>query len=121
VALVKSGTATLEAMLCECPLVVAYHMSWLSFSVLRMLVRTKHIALPNILARTELAPEFVQARAHPQLMAQAVLRWLAEPERAVRYREQSRGLHLELRRGAAGRAAQALLRIAHGRSDDRWR
>jgi lipid-A-disaccharide synthase len=119
VALVKSGTATLEAMLCGCPLVVAYHMSWLSFVVLRMLVETKYIALPNILAGTEIAPEFVQAGARPERMAEACLRWLTEPDLAARYHECGGRLHERLRRGAARRAAETLIRLANGRSSGR--
>lgn len=106
-ALCKSGTTTLEAALALTPQVVAYRLNALSYRLARRLVKVPWIGLVNLVAGRQIAPEFVQADARPDRLAQAVLPLLdpASPER----RSQLEGL-AEVRRrlggpGAAGRAA----------------
>ena len=62
VALVASGTASLEALLCACPMVVAYRLSPVTAFMLRALrmVRLPYFSLPNLLAGEPLVPEFLQ-------------------------------------------------------------
>jgi lipid-A-disaccharide synthase len=59
-AVVASGTATLEIALLETPMVVVYRASWISYALGRLLVRVKHIALVNILAGERIVPELLQ-------------------------------------------------------------
>jgi lipid-A-disaccharide synthase len=106
-ALCKSGTTTLEAALAGTPQVVAYRLNALSYRLARRLVRVPWIGLVNLVAGRQIAPEFVQEDARPDVLAEAVLPLLdpASPER----RAQLEGL-AEVRRrlggpGAAGRAA----------------
>ncbi len=61
VALIASGSATLEAAILGTPSVVIYKVSPLSYYIARMLVRVKYISLPNIIAEKEIFPEFVQS------------------------------------------------------------
>ena len=79
VALLASGTVALEAALHRTPMVVAYKMHWLSFRILRALVRVDYAALPNLLAQRELAPEFFQEECCSARLGPAVLRWLDNP------------------------------------------
>jgi lipid-A-disaccharide synthase len=72
-ALVKSGTATLEAAIEGTPTVVAYRTSALTWAVARLLVRTEHIALPNLVAGEGIVPELLQGAATPQALAQALI------------------------------------------------
>lgn len=58
--LIASGTATLEAMLYKKPMVVAYKVSWVTYLVLRAMVKIPYAALPNILAKKKLVPEYLQ-------------------------------------------------------------
>lgn len=116
--LIASGTATLEAMLFKRPMVVAYRMASLTFKVLKRLVKVGHVALPNLLAGREVAPEFLQDDATPEAMGQALLARLgATPER-----EQTEAvfmeLHQMLRRDADRSAAAAVLELlqSKGRS-----
>src|SRR5918911_2438522 len=60
VAIVASGTATLEAALAAVPTVVVYRLSWLSWIVGRLLVRVPFISLVNLLARRRVVPELLQ-------------------------------------------------------------
>jgi len=112
VALVTSGTTTLEALLAKCPSVVAYRLSWPSYLLLRPLVRTPFMAMANIIAGRELFPEFAQYAMRPQAMAAAVMAWLDDPERVRALRATGTALHAEMRRGAADRAADAVLALA---------
>ena len=77
-ALIKSGTSTLEAMLLGRPMVVSYKLGTLSYAIASRLVSTPYIALPNILAGTELVPELIQDAATPEALAQALLSQLDE-------------------------------------------
>jgi lipid-A-disaccharide synthase len=54
-ALVTSGTATLELMLHKKPMVVAYKSHWLTYKIIKALVKVKYAALPNLLANQEIA------------------------------------------------------------------
>jgi lipid-A-disaccharide synthase len=84
-ALVKSGTTTLEAGIAGTPIVVAYRMNGLSYTIARRLVKVPHIALANLIADARVAPEFVQHEATPEALAAALLPLLdpGSPERAA--------------------------------------
>jgi len=114
VALVASGTATLEAMMLKCPMVVAYRVAPLTHFILRRLglLRIRRYALPNILAGRPLVPELMQGEATAESLAAAALAWLEEPERASAYRAECRRLHRQMRRDANARAAEAVLSMA---------
>lgn len=58
---VTSGTATLEAALLGCPMVIAYRMSTLSWALMKYLIRTPYAGLPNILAGQAVVPELIQS------------------------------------------------------------
>jgi lipid-A-disaccharide synthase len=68
-ALVKSGTATLEAALAATPMTVAYRTSPLTWAVARRLVRVPHVALPNRVADERIVPERIQSDATPERLA----------------------------------------------------
>jgi len=55
-----SGTVTAELALLGVPMVVCYHLPWLSRVLARALVRIPHFALPNVLSRTRLVPEMLE-------------------------------------------------------------
>lgn len=106
--LIASGTATLEAMLFKRPMVVAYRMAELTFKILKRLVKVGHVALPNLLARREVVPEFLQDDATPAAMGQALLDRLAPtPEREAAQAE-FLALHQLLKRDADRAAAEAV-------------
>ena len=83
-ALCKSGTTTLEAAICGCPLVVAYRTGTISYLLARQFVKISHIALVNVVAGREVAKEFVQDDLDPVKVAAALvpLLDLNSPERA---------------------------------------
>jgi lipid-A-disaccharide synthase len=71
-ALVASGTATVEASLMLCPMIIAYRMAPLSYVLGKLLVRLDNIGMVNILAGRNVCPEFIQNRATPQNLANAI-------------------------------------------------
>lgn len=111
VALAASGTVTLEAFLLECPLVVFYRLAPATYHLARSLhlVRSRHVALPNILTRRDLVPELLQQAATPDSLTREALAWLADDERTAAYRAQARHWRERLARGAGTRAAETIL------------
>ncbi len=108
--LVASGTASLESLLCGCPMVVAYRLGALTAFVLRRLrlVKLAHFSLPNLLAGEALVPEFFQEAATPAALAAAVEAQLAPGPARERQLERFRAIHASLRQGGAARAADAI-------------
>src|SRR3954471_23308700 len=71
--IVASGTATLEAAFFRLPFVLVYRVAWLTYLAAKLLVKVKHLGMPNVLAGREIIPEFIQHRADPRRIADAVL------------------------------------------------
>jgi lipid-A-disaccharide synthase len=113
VALLASGTITLEAMLFKRPMVVAYRVNWLTFSILRALVHVKFVALPNLLAGEALVPECIQADCTPERLAAGLQHWLDDAAGVARLQVRFAEMHRQLRRGAAARAAEAVKELLH--------
>jgi len=95
-AMVASGTATLEAALFKCPMVIAYHMPWLSWQIMRNKRLQPWVGLPNILCQSFVVPELLQDQASPTALAQAVATWLEQPQRAAEMKLRFTELHQEL-------------------------
>ena len=115
VTLIASGTATLEAALFKRPMVIGYHMSWLSWMLMRGKRLQPWVGLPNILCADFVVPELLQDQATPQALAAATLDWLqactADPGRIAALRTKFDALHLELQRDTATIAADAIQKI----------
>lgn len=117
VALVASGTATLQSLLHGTPMVVAYRLAPLTAFIARDLglVRVRHFSLPNLLAGEALVPEFFQEQVQPVALATALQAMLSDDERRLALRRRFRDIHRSLRQGGAGRAAQVLAELLDAR------
>ena len=78
IALVASGTATMEAMLLGCPHVITYRVPWLTYQIMKRQAYLPYVGMPNILAGRLIVPELLQAQARPDALAQALLGLLAD-------------------------------------------
>ncbi len=115
--LVASGTATLEAACVGTPMVVVYRTSRLSYALGRLVVRVPHIALANLVAGARVVPELVQGEATPEAIAREMTSILRDPGRAATMREAFAAIRARLGEpGAAGRAAEIVLRLARRRA-----
>lgn len=109
VALVASGTATLEAALVGRPLVIAYKVSPWSWRIMRRMGYQPWIGLPNILAGRFVTPEFLQDDVTPENLAQAVGNLLADTSMREAMTRVFASLHRQLHQNAAQQAAAAVL------------
>jgi lipid-A-disaccharide synthase len=107
--LTASGTATMEALLMKRPMVVAYRTSPLTYRLGKLLIKIPYVAMSNLLAGEELAPELIQQECTPQALADALTAFLDAPERMREIRERYCGIHEQLRAGSVVPAAQAVL------------
>jgi lipid-A-disaccharide synthase len=106
--LIASGTATLEALLYKRPMVVAYRLAPLTYWILKRMVKSPYVSLPNLLAQRLLVPELLQDAATADALADTVLPLL---DNGV---EQTAGfdeIHRTLRRDASNQAAEAVLSL----------
>jgi lipid-A-disaccharide synthase len=109
VALVASGTATLEAALARKPMVITYKMAGLTYRIMSRMGHLPWIGLPNIIAGEFLVPEILQHDATPENLAQATLNSLNDPAVGRRLPERLDQIRRLLRRDTAARATEAVL------------
>ena len=115
-AIVASGTATLEAALMETPMVIIYRVSRLSYLLGRMFIRVKNIGLVNIIAGQTIVPELIQREANPGRIAEVATMILGDPEQRARMKSALSGIRTLLGSpGAAERAARLLDGALSGR------
>jgi lipid-A-disaccharide synthase len=116
-AVVKSGTATLEAALMGVPLVVAYRTSLLTYALASRLTNVRDVGLVNIVAGKRLVPELVQDDFTAANLADALQEILTDPDRARELREELIGLRKSLGEpGCFERAARAARDVLRARS-----
>jgi lipid-A-disaccharide synthase len=106
--LIASGTATLEALLYKRPMVVAYRLAPLTYWILKRMVKSPYVSLPNLLAQRLLVPELLQDAATADALADTVLPLLDNgAEQTAGFDE----IHRTLRRDASNQAAEAVLSL----------
>jgi lipid-A-disaccharide synthase len=113
VVLTASGTATLETALCKRPMVVIYRAGALTAWIVRHtnLIKAKFFSQPNLLADRRLVGEYFQDDIVPESIGAELLMWLDNAERRSALEECFGQIHLQLRRNAGGRAAQAIMTL----------
>lgn len=108
-AIVTSGTATLETMLCKTPMVIAYRMGSLTYRLAQCLVKTPFIGLPNLLANKMLVPELIQDAVNPESIARHLLDYVDHPEKVKQTQAAFHDLHSTLRMDSSRCIAEAVL------------
>lgn len=107
--LLASGTAALECMLLQRPMVVAYRINPLSYVFVKRMLRVPYVSLPNNLLGRMQVPEYLQDAATPEKLAAALLRLLQDPGSAARQVEPFAKLGESLRQGSAAKVADIVL------------
>jgi lipid-A-disaccharide synthase len=110
--LIASGTATLEALLYKRPMVVAYKVAPMTYRILKRLVKSPYISLPNLLASRLLVPELIQDAATPEALATTLLPLLDDGSVQT---ESFDAIHRALRQDASAQAAEAVLVLVEKR------
>lgn len=104
---IASGTATLEAMLAKCAMVVAYRINWLTYQIARHLVKLKYFSLPNLLADKALVTELLQDQVTVDHLVTAMRPLLEQQDTELLQTYQN--LHRQLKQHASQQAATAIL------------
>jgi lipid-A-disaccharide synthase len=109
-ALVASGTATLETALMGRPMVIVYKVSPLTYLVGRLMIRVNWIGLANIVAGKSVVPELIQHEATPDRIAEEACAILADPQRMAAMREGLSGIREALGQpGCSQRVAELII------------
>jgi len=112
-ALVASGTITVQAALHECPMVVVYRLSPITYRIGRPFVRVDTFAMANLVAGRRVVPELIQGDFTPDAVAREALALLTDRDASARMRADLRAVRAKLGPpGASRRAAEAVLQAA---------
>jgi lipid-A-disaccharide synthase len=112
-AILSSGTATLETALLGVPMIAAYKVSAITYTVARRLVKVPFIAMPNILTRELIVPELIQQEVTAENIASTAIEILKDGKRSDEMREKLSGIrHLLGPEGALTQLARRVLEEA---------
>jgi lipid-A-disaccharide synthase len=114
-ALVASGTASLEAALYKTPMVITYRQSPITWALMRSLLYLPYVGLPNILAGERLVPELLQDQATPAALSAALVDLWRDTAAKKRQVERFEEFHHLLRQNTAVKAADAVLGVLEGK------
>ena len=112
VTLLASGTASLECMLAKCPMVVGYRMKPMTYWLVKRLVKTPFISLPNLLAGEELVKEFIQQDCQPEQLVESLKSLLIDEHKVKHLTQTFLQLHKSIRCNADQQAAEAVLELS---------
>ncbi|MEX1667469.1 lipid-A-disaccharide synthase [Zhongshania guokunii] len=112
VVLMASGTTSLEALLLQRPMVVAYRFGKWSYKLLSRLVKTPFFSLPNLLAQRGLVPEVLQDEVCAEVMGPLLLEQLNNANHRETLINEFQNIHRQLAQGASERAADVVLACA---------
>ena len=104
-ALIASGTATLEAAIMETPMVIAYKVSPLSYILGRFLIKVSNIGLANLVAGKAIVPELIQGKATAPLLAEEGLAILKNDRLKKDMKKGLKLVHEQLGQGGASKKA----------------
>ncbi|MDD2884277.1 MAG: lipid-A-disaccharide synthase [Dechloromonas sp.] len=109
VALVKSGTSTLEAALIKRPMVITYKIAKFSYWLMKRMAYLPYVGLPNVLCGRFVVPEILQDDATPEKLAEALVELYQNQDKLAEIESAFTALHHLLRQNTADKAANAVL------------
>ena len=105
-AIITSGTATLEALLMQTPCVTVYKTGWLSFKIIKPLLNIKYFSLPNLLANKQLLPELLQDEVTPENIHTTFMSLFGQDK--DKYLQEFKKIHISLMAGGSDLAAKQI-------------
>jgi lipid-A-disaccharide synthase len=117
--IIASGSATLEAALLGCPMVIVYKLNWITYWLARALVKIKLYGLVNIVAGEKVVTELIQGKATVKNITKEVVLILNDSEG----RENLRSRLLQVRKslgdpGVLDRVAERMIEFLRERRQD---
>lgn len=110
IAIVASGTATLETAIIGTPIIIVYRANPLTYALYKLVNRAKFLGIVNIIAGREIVPELLQYEMTPENISTATIRILSDPAKAQAMRAELAKVKASLGApGASMRAARAIL------------
>jgi lipid-A-disaccharide synthase len=109
IALIASGTATLEAALLRRPMVITYRVPKMTAYLMRKQAYLPWVGLPNILANREIVPELVQENATAPQLADALMALLEDKTRRAEIETEFTRQYVSLKQNTAEKMAVAIL------------
>ena len=113
-ALAKSGTNTLEFSMHHIPMIVAYKINWLSYLLIRMMIKIRFANLLNLIANREIIPEMIQNNSQGEKIFQKMLQLIEDKEAAANQIKNSlialKAMGLEMLENPSQKAAREILK-----------
>jgi lipid-A-disaccharide synthase len=110
VAVTASGTATVQAAIHGCPMVIVYRLSRLTYSLVKFFTDIKNVGMVNVLAGSKVVPELIQDSFTPNAVTDEVVSFLRDRDRAKQTQNVLENISKSLgTQGASRRAAKIIL------------
>ncbi len=110
-----SGTVTLELLLLDTPMVVAYKLSPLTYMLGRLLVKVEYFSLVNLIADDMIVAEFLQDQANPERISDQLFKLMCDEQEREKIKDGFQRVRQKLgHKGASRRAAQLALELITG-------
>jgi lipid-A-disaccharide synthase len=116
-AVVASGTATLETAIIGTPLIIVYRASALNWRLFRPLINVPFVGMPNLIAGREIAPELLQDDLNPERLSSSIVEMLEDQSRLESQRRELARVRDKLGNSQASeRAAHEILKMLNHRN-----
>ena len=109
--IVASGTATLEIALLGVPMVVVYKLSGVSYQIVKRLLRTNFISLPNVILGKEVVPELIQDSANGKNIASVAIQIIVSDNSKLV--SELKKIHSQLHQESSAQSAKAILKLVN--------
>ena len=109
IAIITSGTATLESILSSTPCVTLYRTNWLSYLIIKPLLKIDSFSLPNLIAGKEILPELLQTEISTEKVIDSIN--LIKNKGLKFFRNEFESIRIQLKAGGAEKAAQEIFKI----------
>ncbi|MFC2091150.1 lipid-A-disaccharide synthase [Elusimicrobiota bacterium] len=111
IAILSSGTSTLEAAVIGTPFITVYKVSAISYLIAKLLVDVKYISMVNILAGIKLVPELIQGDLNQESLKKEISRMLGSSDIRVRIKKGLEEVSSKIgTKGASSRTAESIFK-----------